>query len=216
MQNHAASAAVENASNLYEVASPPLLVVISGPSGVGKDTLLQCLKTDGRDYAFVVTMTTRPKRDSEVDGVDYFFVSHTTFQQMIAEDELLEYSLVYGDYKGIPKNQVRRALESGKDVMMRIDVQGAAKIRRIVPNAVTIFLMPESEDELVRRLVERNSESPEALRRRIDTARDEMRRLREFDYVVVNRRSRHTDALREIDGIITAEHCRVGREPIRL
>ena len=103
---------------IYNVPDHPLLVIISGPSGVGKDTMLECIRDFGSDFSFVVTMTTRPKRATETDGVDYFFVSHSAFQQMIIDDELLEYSLVYGDYKGIPKNQVRKAFDSGKDVMM--------------------------------------------------------------------------------------------------
>ncbi|HQV68461.1 MAG TPA: guanylate kinase [Thermoflexales bacterium] len=201
---------------IYSVPDHPLLVIISGPSGVGKDTMLECIRDFGSDFAFVVTMTTRPKRATEADGVDYFFVSHSTFQQMIADDELLEYSLVYGDYKGIPKNQVRKAFDSGKDVMMRIDVQGAEKIRKIAPNVITIFLMPESEAELVRRLTERKSETPDNLRRRINTAREEMKRRFEFDYIVVNRRDETTEAMDEILAVIKAEHCRVGRQPITL
>ena len=201
------------APNLYEHRWSPLLVVISGPSGVGKDTLLQRLKERGFDFAFVVTMTTRPRRDSEIDGRDYFFVSHATFTQMIESDGLLEYSKVYGDYKGIPKDQVRHAWASGKDVIMRIDVQGAAKIRSIVSNAVTIFLVPDSEEELVRRLTERKTETPDGLTRRIATAREEMKRLCEFDYVVVNPANQVDQAVDTIISIIAAEHCRVERTP---
>ncbi len=138
--------------NPYDIASYPLLVVVSGPSGVGKDTLLQRLKDVGSDFWFVVTMTSRAQRPGEVDGKDYFFVTREEFDDLIEADELLEHSLVYGEYKGIPKEQVRKALSTGKNVVMRIDVQGAAKIKRIVPQAVTIFLMPESEEELIRRL----------------------------------------------------------------
>ncbi|HMN31261.1 MAG TPA: guanylate kinase, partial [Caldilineaceae bacterium] len=118
----------------------PLLVVLSGPSGVGKDASLQTLKQTEYPFYFVVTATTRPQRPNEVDGVDYHFVSVGEFAEMIEQGELLEYAVVYGDYKGIPKKHVREALASGKDVIMRIDVQGAATIRRLVPNAVTIFL----------------------------------------------------------------------------
>lgn len=200
---------------IYSVPDHPLLVIISGPSGVGKDTMLECIRDFGSDFAFVVTMTTRPKRVSEADGVDYFFVSHSTFQQMIADDELLEYSLVYGDYKGIPKNQVRKAFDSGKDVMMRIDVQGAEDPQDRAKRHHH-FLMPESEAELVRRLTERKSETPDNLRRRINTAREEMKRRFEFDYIVVNRRDETTEAMDEILAVIKAEHCRVGRQPITL
>jgi guanylate kinase len=197
--------------DLYERKWAPLLVVISGPSGVGKDTLLQRLKERGFDFAFVVTMTTRPRREHEVDGVDYFFVAQETFNGLIEAEGFLEYSNVYGDFKGIPKEQVQRAWDSGKDVVMRIDVQGAAKVRKIVPQAVTIFLIPESESELVRRLTERKTETPDGLRRRIATAREEMTRLCEFDYVVVNPANHIDAAVDQITNIIQAEHCRVGR-----
>jgi guanylate kinase len=200
----------------YQVPRSPLLVVISGPSGVGKDTILQRLKDRGFDFAFVVTMTTRPRREAEVDGRDYFFVSRVTFDQMIEANELLEYSLVYGEYKGIPKDQVRRAWDSGKDVLMRIDVQGAAKVRAIVPQAVTIFLVPESEDELIRRLTQRKTETPDGLARRIATARDEMKRICEFDYRVVNPDNHVDQAVDQIISIISAEHCKVSRVPICL
>jgi guanylate kinase len=171
------------------------------------------LKDHGYDFAFVVTMTTRPIRAGEVEGKDYFFVSMATFTQMIEANEFLEYSKVYGDYKGIPKEQVQRAWDSGKDVLMRIDVQGAAKVRAIVKDAVTIFLAPESEDELVRRLVERHTETPQALERRLATAREEMTRLREFDYVVINPAHRIDEAVDNIISIMAAEHCRVDRHP---
>jgi guanylate kinase len=199
------------AADLYTFESPPMLVVLSGPSGVGKDTLLHCLKRRGYEFAFVVTMTTRPRRANEVDGVDYFFVSEAEFERLIREDGFLEHSLVYGDHKGIPKAQVRNAFATGHDVIMRIDVQGAAKIRALVPNVVTVFIAPETEDELIERLRERNTEDGEKLQRRIATAREEMRRRDEFDYVVVNRGGCQERAVDQIVSIITAEHCRVGR-----
>lgn len=201
---------------LYDFTSPPLLVVLSGPSGVGKDTLLQKLQEHGYEFWFVVTMTTRPPRPNEVNGKDYLFVSKDEFARLMMVDEFLEHSVVYGDYKGIPKNQVRQALASGKDVLMRIDVQGAHKVRKIVPNAVTIFLTTETEGELVNRLSERKTETSDGLAIRIATTREEMKRLDEFDYVVINREGQQDDAVRQIQSIITAEHCRVHRKPISL
>jgi guanylate kinase len=212
---HTKTTAQVNAG-LYDFTSPPMLVVLSGPSGVGKDTLLKRLKERGHDFAFVVTMTTRPMRQGEVEGIDYLFVNKSSFADMMQADELLEHSLVYGDYKGIPKQQVRDAIKSGKDVLMRIDVQGAAKIRKIVPNVVTIFLAPESEMELERRLAERKTETLENLKIRIATAREEMKRIHEFDYVVVNRANHQDQAVGQIVAIITAERCKVHREPICL
>ena len=202
--------------SLYDFHSPPMLVVLSGPSGVGKDTLLQKLQEHGYDFYFVVTMTTRPPRPNEVHGKDYLFVSKDEFASLMMQDELLEHSVVYGDYKGIPKTTVRKALASGKDVIMRIDVQGAAKIRKIVPNVITIFLTTEDEDELVRRLTERKTESSDGLAIRIATTREEMKRLKEFDYVVINREDCLDEAVNQIFSIISAEHCRVNRTPIQL
>jgi len=201
---------------LYDFTSPPLLVVLSGPSGVGKDTLLQKLQEYGYEFCFVVTMTTRPPRPNEVHGKDYLFVNKDEFARLMMMDEFLEHSVVYGDYKGIPKDQVRKALASGKDVLMRIDVQGAAKVHKIVPNAVTIFLTTETEGELVSRLSERKTETSDGLAIRIATTREEMKRLDEFDYVVINREGQQDDAVKQILSIISAEHCRVHRRPISL
>ena len=173
--------------NLYQKPSYPVLMVISGPSGVGKDTIArQLIDRRPDNFYFVVTATTRPPRVGEVHGQDYFFVSNDEFARMIEANELLEYAVVYNDFKGIPKQQIRDALKSGRDVIMRVDVQGAATIRKLVPNAVSVFLMSESEDELVRRLRERKSETGDSLSLRIATARQEMKRTVEFDYFVVN------------------------------
>ena len=189
--------------------SYPLLVVISGPSGVGKDAVRKRMQERGCPFHFVVTATDRPQRPGEVHGKDYFFVSTAEFDRMLAEDELLEHTMVYGQHKGVPKAHVRQALASGQDVLMRVDVQGAATIRRLVPDAVLIFLMPSSEEELVHRLRRRRTESPEALQMRIALAREELKWLPEFDYVVVNRESRLDDTVDQIMAIITAEKCRV-------
>ncbi|RME88535.1 MAG: guanylate kinase [Anaerolineae bacterium] len=194
----------------------PLLIVISGPSGVGKDAVIQRMKERGLPFHFVVTATTRPKRPGEVDGVDYFFVSTDEFARMIEEDELLEHALVYNDYKGIPKQQVREALASGKDVIMRIDVQGAATIRRLVPEAVLIFLTTQNEEELIRRLRSRKTETPEGLNLRIATARQELKRVEEFDYVVVNRDGKLDETVDIIYAIIQAEHHRVHHRKVSL
>lgn len=200
----------------YTHKEAPLLVVISGPSGVGKDKTLNQMKEMGYPFYFVVTATTRPKRDNEVDGKDYFFVSMTEFAEMIEMNELLEYAVVYGDYKGIPKAQVRKALASGQDVIMRIDVQGAETIRRLVPEAVLIFLSAESEGALVRRLRERKTEPDEQLKMRIATARQELKRIDLFDYVVINREDQLDVTCEKIRAIITAERCRVQQREIKL
>ncbi len=200
----------------YNHKESPLLVVISGPSGVGKDKTLNLMKEMGYPFYFVVTATTRPKRPDEIDGKDYFFISMTEFAEMIEMGELLEYAVVYGDYKGIPKAQVRKALTSGQDVIMRIDVQGAETIRRLVPEAVLIFLSAESEGALVRRLRERKTEPEDQLKMRIATARQEMKRLDVFDYVVINYEDQLEKTCDKISAIITAERCRVRQREITL
>ena len=187
----------------------PLLIVISGPSGVGKDAVVRTLQRREANLHFVVTATSRKIRENEVNGVDYIFVSEQEFEQMIKNDELLEYALVYDQYKGIPKSQVRDALQSGKDVIMRIDVQGAATIRKLCPEALLIFLIPSNQEEWIRRLIERQSETSESMNLRVETARQELTRLKEFDYVVVNAQDCLDAAVDAIEAIIDAEHHRV-------
>lgn len=187
----------------------PLLVVISGPSGVGKDTVLMRMREFGMPFHFVVTTTSRDKRPGEVEGFDYNFVSKASFEMMIAHNELLEHAVVYGEYKGIPKSQVRDAMRSGKDVILRIDVQGAATIRTLAPEAVLIFLIPPSQAELASRLRLRRTESPEGLERRLALAEEEMKRVDEFDYVVLNPEARPDEAASAIQSIIRAEKARI-------
>lgn len=200
----------------YERKDQPLLIVISGPSGVGKDSVLEAMQRRNYPFHFVVTATSRPPRADEVDGVDYFFVSEAEFQELIRQDELLEHAMVYRQYKGIPKQQVRDALASGKDVVMRLDVQGAATVRRLVPDAVLIFLSASSEEELVERLRRRKTESEAQLQYRIRVAQDEMRRIGEFDYVVINHECALDQAVDRVLHIIAAEHCRVQQRVVTL
>ena len=204
------------ADPLYDHPRQPLLIVVSGPSGVGKDTVLQRMKERRLPFHFVVTATTRPARPNEVHGRDYFFVSKDEFAEMIDKDELLEYANVYNDYKGIPKQQVRDALASGQDVIMRIDVQGAATIRELAPGAVLIFLSTASEEEMVERLRARKTETPEGLKLRIATARKELERMDEFDYVVTNREFALDGTVDQIIAIIEAEHARVTPRTVAL
>ena len=194
----------------------PLLVVISGPSGVGKDTVIKCMKERNQPIHFVITATNRPPRAGEVRGVDYFFVSTDEFAAMIEHDELIEYALVYNDYKGVPKEQVRHALASGKDVVMRVDVQGAATIKDLCPDALLIFMTTQDEDELVKRLKARQTETPEDLNMRIATARKELQRIKDFDYVVINRDSHLDEAVNTVLDIIHAEHHRVEQRKVTL
>jgi len=194
----------------------PLLIVISGPSGVGKDTVIQRMKERNLAIHFVVTAATRPPRPNEVHGEDYFFYTHDEFAEMIEKGELLEYAIVYNDYKGIPKAQVRDALASGKDVVMRLDVQGAATIRRLCPEALMIFLTVQDEEEMVARLLERKTETPEGLKLRIATARQEMMHIEAFDYVVTNHENHLDETVDTIIAIIEAEHHRVKQRKVTL
>lgn len=194
----------------------PLLIVISGPSGVGKDTIMQRMKERGMPFHFVVTATTRPKRDNEEHGRDYFFVSKEEFARMIEHNELIEYAIVYNDYKGIPKQQVRKALDSGKDVLMRLDVQGAETVRKLAPEALLIFMTTDSEEELVTRLKARNSETKDELALRIATARKELKRVEAFDYVIINHHGKVDDTVENVRAIIDAEHHRVNHREVNL
>ena len=188
----------------------PLIVVLSGPSGVGKDAVLSRMKQLGSPYHFTVTATSRTIRPGETDGVDYIFVSKETFSQMADADGLLESANVYGNMYGIPRNQVTKALEAGQDVVVKIDVQGAATIRKILPDALFIFLAAPEMSDVASRLKSRMTESPEALQRRLDTALKEMEEAPKFDFIVYNREGRIDDAAREIGSIIDRERTSRG------
>lgn len=194
----------------------PLLIVLSGPSGVGKDAVIKRMKELGYPFHFVVTATTRPRRPHERDGIDYHFLTEEEFDSLLKRDEFLEHAVVYGNRMGIPKQEVREGLDSGQDVVMRVDVQGAATLRKLVPEAVFIFLIAPSEEALFARLRSRKTESAEALQLRLALAREEMKRLYEFDYVVVNRDGALDTTVEKIMAIITAEKCRVCQRVVAL
>lgn len=206
-----------SSASIFNLNPPnPLLIVISGPSGVGKDSVLEVMKSRGLPFHFVITATTRKPRPEEVDGEDYFFLSEDEFARMINEGELLEYAVVYQDYKGIPKSQVREALASGKNVIMRIDVQGAETVRNLAEDALLIFLSPQSDEELINRLKKRNTETKESLKLRIATTRQEFKKIELFDYIVVNRDDRLNETVDAIEAIIKAEQQRVYQREVNL
>ena len=194
----------------------PLLLVLSGPSGVGKDAVLSRMRETGRPYHFTVTATTRPRRAGERDGVDYIFVTRQGFDDMVDSSELLEWAWVYGNLYGVPKAQVRDALARGRDVMIKADVQGAATIRELAPEAVFIFLAPPDLDALTLRLSQRLTESPETLRTRLQTAEEEMTKASDFDHVVVNHNGRLDEAVREIEAVVERERARKPPRRVRL
>ena len=192
-----------------EGATHPLLIVLSGPSGVGKDAVLTRMRQQGKPYHFVVTATTRPIRPSEFEGRDYMFVDEHAFREMIEAGDLLEWAEVYGNLYGVPKSQIVDALGGGRDVIVKPDVQGAATIREKAPEALFIFQAPPNMQELEDRLSQRMTESPVALQRRLDTARQEMAEASRFDYVVVNHDGRMDEAVAEISAIIDRERHRI-------
>jgi len=189
--------------------------LVIGPSGVGKDSILMRMRDAGYPFHFVVTATSRPIRPGERPGYDYHFYSPAQFEALIAEGELLEWAMVYGHYKGIPKDEVRQALASGRDVVLRIDVQGAQTIRRLAPEAVQIFVAPGSFEELRNRLQWRRTETPDEMERRLSVAREEMNAVDQFDYVVFNREDRLDDAVEQIRAIVRAEKQRVRPRRVR-
>ena len=189
--------------------APPLLVVVSGPSASGKGTLMAGLRGLCRPWHFAVTATTRPMRPGEVGGKHYIFMDTADFLRARERDELLESAQVYDRWYGVPRWQVRDPLIAGKDVILEIDVQGAATIRSIAPEALSIFVMPASMDELRQRLAQRGTEDATEMERRLREASAELARIDEFDYRVVNRNGDPDSAVREIDAIIAAEKCRV-------
>jgi guanylate kinase len=190
----------------------PLLVVITGPSGVGKDTLIARLKVLDRPYHFAVNATTRPPRPHEVEGVDYYFLTEEQFDEYLSGGEFLEHATVYDQRKGVLKPPLREALAAGKDVLTRTDVQGARYIKSVCPGAVTIFLLPPTWDELEWRLRSRATDTPEQMELRLRTAREEIDAAGEFDHTVVN--DDLDAAADEIERIIAAERARPGRERV--
>ncbi|MFO7944788.1 MAG: guanylate kinase [Anaerolineales bacterium] len=204
-------------SNRFHPNPPdPLLIVISGPSGVGKDSVIAELKERDLPLHFVITATSRPPRPEEEHGVDYFFVSEEEFEEMIDRGDLLEYAVVYDEYKGIPKVQVREGLESGKHVVMRVDVQGAETVRNLVQDALLIFLTAQNEEELVSRLKNRETEDDESLKIRLQTVRQELKQMEWFDYVVINREGELDETVDVIEAIIEAEQHRVDPRSVEL
>ena len=197
-------------------STPPLLIVLSGPSGVGKDAVLARMRRSERPFHYVVTATTRPKRAREKNGLDYHFLSPNEFQQMIDRHQLLEWANVYGNYYGVPIDEVSPALSKGLDTIVKVDVQGAAAINRILPQAVFIFLMPPSLEALGRRLKRRRSESSQNLALRLAKAKKEIRRLPLFHYVITSHQNKLDEVVSRIDAIVTAEKCRVKPRTVKL
>jgi guanylate kinase len=193
-----------------------LVFILSGPSGVGKDTVIRHLKKDGFPLAYCVTATTRHRRAYEVHGVHYYFLGEDEFHALRESGGLLEHAVVHGHWYGIPLEGMRRAMREGNDVLVPPEVQGAATLRANLPNAITIFLAPPSLEELGPRLADRGSESPDERLVRLRTAKCEMERVSEYDYLVINERGKVAESVERIKAIITAERSRVRPRVITL
>lgn len=194
----------------------PLLIVLSGLSGAGKDTILDGLRKAKFPAHISVSTTTRSPRPGEKEGYDYFFTTKEKFQEMIKARQMLEWAEVYGNYYGRPLAPVKEALEKGQDVIIRIDVQGAATIKKKIPQAVLIFLTTQTREELENRLKKRRTESRDQLDIRLKTAEKELEQLDIFDYVIVNREGDATKALADVTAVINAEKCRVNKREVSL
>jgi guanylate kinase len=192
----------------FNTTPKPLLIVLSGPSGAGKDAVLNHMKASGYPAQFITTATTRPQRANEEDNVAYHFVSETEFQKMLKNKELLEYAKVYGNWYGVPREPIKQALESGNDTIVKVDVQGAATLKKLLPEAVFIFLTCPTTEEIESRLRERRTESDFDCDLRLKTAVEETKQLHLFDYVVFNERNEIERAASAIAAIITAEKYR--------
>lgn len=190
--------------------SKGLLIVVSGPSGAGKDTICNKVVEDMKDTKISVSMTSREPRGKEVDGVDYFFISKEEFEERIKNDEFLEYAIVHNNqYYGTPKTKIEEELNNGKNIILVIDIQGALKIKEIVKEALFIFIMPPSMKELKDRLIKRNTETKDKILERFKTAYNEINEFKKYNYVVVN--DKIDKAVEKVKSIITAEKCRVDR-----
>jgi guanylate kinase len=198
----------ENTQTVSNTCGNPLVIIISGPSGVGKDAILNRLKARKSEFEFITTVTTRRQRANEKNQVDYHFISEEEYQQLIKNNGLLESARVYGNWYGVPKQPIREALAKGKDTIVKVDVQGAATIKQILPEAVFIFIAPLSLEELSTRLNQRGSETASDLAVRLKTAEDEIKQIYRFDYVVYNRCNEIDLAIEQIRAIVTAEKCR--------
>jgi guanylate kinase len=193
-----------------------LLFVLSAPSGTGKDTVINALKQQDMDFYVVPSVTTRAPRPGESEGNPYHFVSKETFERLVSQNELLEYANVHGNWYGQPRKPIRDNLSAGRDVLLKIDVKGAATIRSKIPKAIFIFLIPGSLEELAQRLADRQTETEEELQRRLADASKELAEQHRFDYLIVNRQGHLQEAVDNLRAIMLAEHCRVHPRKIEI
>jgi len=195
-----------NSSQLAQTKERGILIVLSGPSGVGKGTVCSALRQRTSDLIYSVSATTRKPREGECEGVNYFYRTKEQFLAMIEQGELLEWAEYVGNYYGTPKEFVVKTLEEGKDIILEIDVQGALKVKEKFSEGVFLFLLPPSLDELESRIVGRGTETEEVIAGRMMAARDELELVKHYDYAIVN--DRVDLACDRIQSILVAEHCK--------
>ena len=205
---------MEIAEQIQHANNQPLVAILTGPSGVGKDAALNELKKMDRPWHYVVTATTRPIRHNEIDGVDYIFMGESEFKLSLDQNEFLESANVYERWYGVPKSQVSEPLKNGLDVILKVDIQGAATIKSLIPQAISIFMIPGTLNDLENRLRTRMTESEEQLRLRLEVAKTELTKLNNFEYYIINEEDNLESTVRQIDTIITAEKQRLNRPHI--
>ncbi len=185
------------------------IIVISGPSGTGKDTIVKEVVKRNKNIWLSVSMTSRPMRKGEKQGVDYFFVSEDEFKEKIKNDVFLEYANYNNTYYGTPRDKIREKINSGIDVILIIEIQGALKIKELIPDAIFIFILPPNMQELKKRLISRKTENKEQIIKRFQTAYKEINEVTKYNYVVTN--DDLEDAINKVNAILLSEHCRVDR-----
>lgn len=194
----------------------PRVFVVSGPSGVGKDAVIQSMREKLPEYHYAVTATTRSRRPGEIDGVHYHFMEREQFERLVEQGEFLEHAVVYGNLYGVPKQRVRSALASGQSVIIKVDVQGARTIRKIIPEAVLIFIAPPSMSELLHRLRDRKSDDLDVVIRRLNTATQELTAAWDFDYLIINETNRLNETVENIATVLHGESFRINQREITL
>jgi len=201
---------------LCSLPAKPLLIVVSGPSGAGKDALLVRMKGSDYPLTYITTVTTREQRSGEKDDIDYHFIPTNEFHDMVKQGQLLEYAEVYGNWYGVPREPVKKALQEGKDTIVKVDFQGVATLKKLVPNAVFILIVPPTREDLAARLKGRQTESPAELQRRTEAVEEEIKQMHLFDYIIMNRHDEIEAAIADIKAIITAEKCRATAREVDL